>query len=131
MLIDHDFLYIAEKEGEMIGFGAGIPDINEIAINFKKGRLLPFNIFKLLFNKKKTRKIRIILLGVLEEYRQKGVAAVLFARFIETAQKRKIDGGEASWVLESNEMMNKAAVNLNGKKYKTYRIYSKKLTSSS
>lgn len=128
LLIDHDFLYVAEKNGEMIGFGAGIPDINEIAINFKKGRLLPFNIFKLLFNKRKTRKIRIILLGVLEEYRQKGIAAIFFARFIETAKKRGIDGGEASWILESNEMMNKAAINLNGEKYRTYRIYSKSLS---
>jgi GNAT superfamily N-acetyltransferase len=127
LLIDHDFLYIAEKNGEMIGFGAGIPDINEIAIGFNKGRLLPFNIFKLLMKKKKTRKIRIILLGVLEEYRKKGIAAIFFARFIETAKKRGIDGGEASWILESNEMMNKAAVNLNGEKYKTYRIYSKPL----
>lgn len=127
LLIDTRFVYIAELEGQMIGFGAGIPNINEITINFKKGRLFPLNIFKLLFGKKKTKVIRIILLGVLEEYRNLGIAAVFFANFIQSARDFGLTGGEASWILESNTEMCNAAENLNGQKYKTYRILSKKV----
>ncbi len=125
LLIDFRYLFIAEKAGEMIGFGAGVPDVNEIIINFKKGRLFPFNIFKLLFGKKNSKVIRIILLGVLEEYRKSGIAGVFFGNFIKAAREYGLKGGEASWVLENNIEMVKAAANLNGQKYRTYRIYSK------
>lgn len=127
LLIDFRYLFIAEKNGEMIGFGAGVPDVNEIIINFKKGRLLPFNIFKLLFGKKNTKVIRIILLGVLEQYRKSGIAGVFFGNFIKAARENGLKGGEASWVLENNVEMVKAAENLNGQRYRTYRIYSKKI----
>jgi hypothetical protein len=46
--------------------------------------------------------------------------------FYETAARAKKLGykyGEASWVLEDNIMMNRAAEMMSGKRYKTYRIY--------
>ncbi len=129
MLIDERYVFFAEKEdGEVIGFGAAIPDINEITINFKRGSLFPFNIFKLLFGKKKTKKIRIILLGVIEEYRKLGIEGIMFANYIQAARDNGLEAGEASWILESNEMMVKGAENLNGHRTQTYRIYSKKIS---
>jgi len=123
LLIDERYVFMAEKDGKAIGFAAAVPDINEITIDFKKGRLFPFNIFKLLLGKKKTKKIRIILLGVIEEYRKVGIEGVMFANYIQAARKYGLEGGEASWILESNDMMVKAAENLNGKRSHTYRIY--------
>lgn len=127
MIIDDRYVYIAEEKGKMVGFAVGLPNINETVINIKKGRLLPFGIFKLLFGKRKVKKVRIALLGVLEEYRKLGIEAVFFANFIQAARQYNLIGGEASWVLENNEMMVKAAENLNGKKYKVYRIYKKSI----
>jgi len=125
LLVDSRYVFMAEKEGKVIGFGAAIPDINEITKDFKKGRLLPFNIIKLLLNKSKTRKIRIILLGVVEEYRKLGIEGVMFANYIQAARDYGLEGGEASWILESNEMMVKGAENLNGTRTHTYRIFGK------
>lgn len=127
LIADDRWLYIAEEHGKIIGFNITLPDINQITRTFKKGRLLPFNIIKLLLNKKKTNFVRIIALGVLEEYRKKGIEAIFFAKNIETAKQTGVEGGEASWVLESNEMMVKAAENLNGERYKTYRLYNKSI----
>ena len=93
----------------------------------KRGRLLPFGIFKLLFGKKNVKSVRIVLLGVKEEYRKIGIEAVFYANFIRSAQENGLSGGEASWILESNQMMVQGAENLNGKKYKTYRIYTKNI----
>ena len=123
MIADPKFAYIAEKDGEAIGFSVSLPNINEITINFKKGRLLPFNIFKLLMNKKKVKSVRIITAGVVEAHRRKGIEAIFFANNIIEARKRNLTGGEASWILETNKEMVAAAEKLNGKKYKTYRIY--------
>ncbi|NNF36787.1 MAG: GNAT family N-acetyltransferase [Saprospiraceae bacterium] len=128
MILDPRYCYVAELDGKMIGFSVGLPDINEIIINMKRGRLFPFGIFKLLMGKKKTRKVRIVLLGVFEEYRNLGIAAVFFAKLINSAKTYGLEGGEASWVLENNTMMVRGAENLNGKKYKTYRIYSKAIS---
>jgi len=125
LIADDRWLYVAEDNGKIIGFNITLPDINQITKGFKKGRLLPFNVFKLLLNKKKTKYVRIIALGVLEEYRRKGIEAIFFAKNIQTARETGVEGGEASWVLESNEMMVKAAENLNGERYKTYRLYNK------
>ncbi len=127
LLIDEDFAFLAEHEGKPIGFFVSLPNINEITINFNKGRLFPFNIFKLLLNKKKVRHVRIALLGVIDEYRNRGIEAVFYAKNINEARRRDLIGGEASWILENNEEMVKGAEKLNGEKYKTYRIYGQDL----
>jgi GNAT superfamily N-acetyltransferase len=127
MLADEEFCYIAEADGEPVGFSISLPNANEITRTFKKGRLLPFNIIKLLLKKKKTKHVRIAATGVIEDYRRKGIEAIFFAKNILEARKRKLIGGEASWILESNEEMMAAADKLNGELYKTYRLYSSKL----
>lgn len=123
MLVDANFCYIAEDKGKPIGFSISLPDINEIVKTMPKGRLFPFGIFKLLMRKKKTKYVRIATLGVIEEYRKKGIEAIFFAKNILQAKKQNLIGGEASWILENNQMMVQGAEKLNGEKYKTYRIY--------
>jgi GNAT superfamily N-acetyltransferase len=127
MILDPDFCLVAEHNGKMIGFALAIPDVNQIQIKINKGRLLPTGIFKLLFGLKKINYVRIITLGVIEEYRKLGIEACFYASIIKNAARKKIQGGEASWILENNELMNKAMENINGKVYKTYRIYEKVL----
>jgi len=124
MMLDEDFGYIAEHAGKPVAFSISLPNINEITKSFKNGKLLPFNLLSLLFRKKKTKFVRIVAMGVQEEFRKKGIEAIFFAKNILEAKKRGILGGEASWVLENNAMMKKAAENLNGELYKTYRLYS-------
>ena len=123
MLLDPAFAYIAEKDGVPIGFGITLPNINEILIKNKRGRLFPFGIFRLLFGKKKTKTVRVLALGVVEQYRKMGIEAVFFAKNIQETKRRGLVGGEASWVLENNEPMKAAAEHLNGERYKTYRLY--------
>lgn len=127
LLLDEDFAYLAEHNGKAVGFFVSLPNINEITINFKRGRLLPFNFIKLLTNKKKVKHVRIALLGVIEDYRNRGIEAVFYAKNINEAKRRHLIGGEASWILENNEEMVKGAEKLNGEKYKTYRIYTQTL----
>lgn len=56
-----------------------------------------------------------------------GIEACFYAKIIKKGIDTKAKGAEASWILENNEMMNKALQNINGKVYKTYRIYEKAL----
>ena len=104
-----------------------IPDINEIQIKIKRGRLLPFGLFKLLFGLKKIKGIRIITLGVEEEYRKLGIEACFYGNIIEAYRKKKMTRAEASWVLEDNAPMNNALLNIKGIPYKKYRLFEKAL----
>lgn len=128
MIADERFCYIAEHNGEAVGFSISLPNINEITKGFKKGRLFPFNVFKLLMKKKSVSRVRIITMGVIEDYRRLGIEALFFARNIMTAEEMGLHGGEASWILESNTNMIASAEKLNAKRYKTYRIYKCNLT---
>jgi len=123
LVIDPDFVYVAEHNGEAIGFSLTLPDINQIVKTMKKGRLLPFGIFKLLFQKKKINRVRVITLGVVEDYRKMGIEAVFYAKNIQTALDKKIKSAEASWVLEDNSTLNKAIVDLNATVNKRYRVF--------
>ncbi|MDO9376593.1 MAG: hypothetical protein V4725_10365 [Bacteroidota bacterium] len=127
LILDKDFCMLAEKDGKVIGFALAIPDINQILIKIKRGRLFPTGIFKLLLGRKKINYVRVIALGVNEEHRKAGVEAYFYAEIIQKAIDKKISGGEASWILENNEMMNKGLKNLNATIYKRYRIFEKSI----
>jgi len=127
MILDKDFAMVAEHEGKVIGFALAIPDINQTLIKIKRGRLLPTGIFKLLFGKKKINYVRVIALGVTKEYRKAGIEAYFYSEIIQQAMNKKIKGGEASWILENNEMMNNGLIKMNAKVYKRYRILEKSI----
>ena len=124
-VIDPDFVYFAEKDGKMIGVSLTIPNVNEAQIKLKRGRLFPFGVFKLLWGLRKIKSVRILALGTLKEYRRLGIDACFYVRNITTAQRKGIEYGEASWILENNDLMNRAIQQINGKMYRKYRIYEK------
>lgn len=123
MIANKNWIYIAEDHGKVVGFGVTLNNINEISQGFKKGRLFPFNVLKLLRRRHKTKYVRILALGVLEDYRKKGIEAILFSKNILQARKEGVIAGEVSWVLENNEEMTRSAEKLNSELYKTYRIF--------
>jgi GNAT superfamily N-acetyltransferase len=127
LVIDPDFALLAEQNGKLVGFALAVPDINMIAKNIKRGRLLPFGIFKLLFQKKKIKRLRVILLGVLPEYRRMGIEVVFYATIISKGLEKGITEGEASWILDSNEMMKRGVESIGMVPYKRYRMYEKSL----
>jgi hypothetical protein len=113
---------IVNEHGEVIAFALAMRDINQITKDFN-GNLFPFNFLKLIFNKGKMDWLRVLLLGILPEYRGKGLDAVLYYEIIKNGFDLNIKHAEASWILESNEGMNKGVQVVNGQKYKTYGIY--------
>lgn len=127
MVIDSDFALIAEHDGKPIAFALAVPDINVIARTIKKGRLFPTGIFKLLFQRKKIKRLRIILLGVLEPYRRMGIEGVFYARIISRGIEKGYNEAEASWILDNNEMMKKGVEGVNMVPYKRYRMLEKEL----
>lgn len=123
---DPNLCLVAEYKDQFIGWALMVPNINEILIKIKKGRLFPSGIIKLLTGIKKVTSLRIITLGVIEEYRKLGIESVFYSSFIETREQNKyVNRVEASWILEDNVLMNKGIQDINGKVYKKYRLFEK------
>jgi GNAT superfamily N-acetyltransferase len=126
-VIDEDWAYMAEKDGEVVGAALTLPDINQVLAKLN-GRLLPFGWLRFLLGKGKVDQLRVLALGVKHDYRHSGVAAGLYLKHLQTAAAPgKIEGGEMGWILETNGPMNRAMEGMGGKVVKKYRIYEKPL----
>jgi GNAT superfamily N-acetyltransferase len=130
-LVLPEFTLIAEVGHEPVGFILCVPDIN---VAFKKinGRLttcgIPIGLTKLLYYKSRLRTARLIALGVKPKYRRGGIAEMLVLRIIEDAMIRRGFTGELSMTLENNYLINRFLATIGARRYKTYRIYRRALT---
>ncbi len=127
MAVDPDFVFFAEQDGKTIGAGITIPNLNEIFIKIKRGRLFPTGVFRFLFGRKSIKSVRIIALGILPEYRRTGLDMCMYVRSYQAALRKGIRRGEASWILENNDLMNRALVQIGGKVFRKHRLYEKPL----
>lgn len=122
-VLDEDFIIFAEIEGKPVGFAVALPDFNQALIKIKNGKLFPFGLWHILRAKKYIDRFRVITLGILPEYRKLGLGALLYYKLWKTAYEKGYRECEASWILENNKDMNAAMNRLDGRLYKTYRIY--------
>jgi len=125
-IIDPEVALIAEVNGNPVGFSLAVPNVN-IILKHLNGRLFPFGFIKFLLNKKKINGVRIITLGVIEEYRNKGLDSLLYYYSYKKGTAHGYNHTETSWILEDNYPMNKAMIAIGAKHYKTYRFYDYKL----
>jgi GNAT superfamily N-acetyltransferase len=126
-VLNEDWTFMAEKDGEVVGAALTLPDINQVMAKLN-GRLLPFGWAKFLLGKRKIDQLRVFALGVKHEYRHTGIAAGLYLRHLEEAAKPEaIGGGEMGWILETNKPMNRAMEGMGGKVVKKYRLYERGL----
>jgi ribosomal protein S18 acetylase RimI-like enzyme len=121
-----DLVWLAEIEGKPVGFILCIPDINE-ALGKINGRLTtfgwPIGLAKLLYYKSRIKRVRLVALGVIPQYRRNGIAEMLVLRTIEEAMIKRGFVGEASLIMENNQLMNRFLAAIGLEKEKTYRIY--------
>ncbi|TYB30650.1 MAG: hypothetical protein FXF47_08195 [Candidatus Mcinerneyibacterium aminivorans] len=116
---------IYDKENP-IGFSLSLPDANQ-AIKKTNGKLFPFGFIKMMLAWKNIDRVRNITMGVIPEYRQKGVEALLIHKTFENVMEMGINKADLGWILENNKMMNRELVNIGAEIYKKFRIYEKKL----
>ncbi|MCK6549064.1 N-acetyltransferase [Myxococcota bacterium] len=115
-----ELVIFIEVEGRPVAFACTIPNINEIMP--RNGKLFPFGWWKLLTGMKKIKYARLVTLGVIPEYRKRGLEAMLFVETVVQSKKLGMQGGEIGWTLEDNDLVNRAIESMDGKKDRTYRI---------
>ena len=100
----------------------GIPRLAKL-----NGHLLPFGWAKALRARRKINAIRVIVLGVMPDYRHTGVAARLYQMHFDAAERTPQKGGEMGWTLEVNEPMNRALQGMVAEVKRRYRVYERAL----
>lgn len=126
-LIVPELTSIAEIDGQAVGAGFGLLDYNQI-IKKIDGRLFPLGWWKLLTQKKKIDRLRLISTNVLPEYQKWGLGLVTLARILPDAITYGIQIGEFSWVLESNSLSRGTIERGGAKRSKVHRLYDRSLS---
>lgn len=129
-ILDPNVVFIVELDGEAIGFGLSLPDLNKpLHMAYPTpSSLEAITMLKLAWHWKVRRKVdwlRVFALGVIPEFRGKGVDAMMYLETAKAAVRRGYKWAEMSWILENNDMMNRSIELFGGKLYKTYRMYQK------
>jgi GNAT superfamily N-acetyltransferase len=122
-LVSEDNVWMAEREGRVIAYALAVPDYNQAFIKMPCGRLLPWGWWHLLTAKRRIDGVRIMILGVLPQFRRMGIDWLLYARIASQARRNGFAWGEACYVMESNTPMKKMMAALGGKLIKRYRLY--------
>ncbi|MGI9557084.1 MAG: hypothetical protein ACR2N5_03990 [Solirubrobacterales bacterium] len=122
-LLDENWAYVAERDGEVLGAGLSLPDVNQVLARMG-GRLLPFGWLTFLLGKRKIDRVRIFALGVKSGYRHLGIDAALYVKHLRSGRsdENPIWRGEAGWILETNRAMNKGMVAMGGTVSRRYRF---------
>lgn len=122
MILDEDIAFVGELNGEPVGFSLSIPDANQALIK-ANGRLFPIGLIKILWEKRKINGIRVLVMGVLSQFRHQGFDTVFYKRTYEEGRKKGYLSAEASMINESNVSMKRVLERLGARIYKTYRMY--------
>lgn len=126
MILNPELAIFAEIDGKPIGMAVALPDINQVFSRFH-GRLLPVGIFHLLRRKQIINRARLVMLGVLPEYRNRGLEMLLIYEIVKRAAANGIVEGECGWTLEDNHSINSAIEAAGGVRNKTFRLFQKEV----
>jgi hypothetical protein len=123
---DPRLIKVISHNDEAVGYLLGFPDLSA-ALQRARGRLLPFGLFDLLLEKKRTKWVAINGAGILPEFHGRGGNAILYSEMEKTIREFNYHHADLTQVAETAIQMRRDLVNLGGKTYKNHRVYTKDL----
>jgi len=124
--IDPDIVFFAEVDGKPVGASLAVPDLN-VGLRVARGKLFPFGLLRLLAARKNIHLVRVMSMGVLKEYRNRGIDLAFYYYSYKYGVPKGYVSAEMSWVEKDNAAMTNSAIKLGGKPYRTYRVYERAL----
>jgi len=121
-ILDPDVSYLAFIDGEAVGCFVVLPDLHQV-LKKVNGSLFPFGWAKFLWYKRKVDCMRVLIMGVLEEHRLKGIESLFYREGCRIALEKGYKKAEMSWLLEDNYKVIRGVEMMGGKRYRTYRLY--------
>ena len=129
-IADPELIVVARSGDEPVGFGIALPDFNQILIRLN-GRMTPLALLKYLYYRRRINCARIFVMFVVPAFRRKGVAHALYYHIFVHGVAKGFSTGEGSTIGEANTQMRTDIEGFGGERYKTYRVFSKVISSMS
>jgi GNAT superfamily N-acetyltransferase len=126
-LVDPPLARIAFMDGEPAGFLLAIPNVNPALAVLNGSMTNPIRVLRAMMIGRRREALRLIIMGVKEQYRLRGIEGVLFYEGLQAALDHGYKTCEYSWILEDNELTKRTVRLMDAVHSKTYRIYSKPL----
>jgi GNAT superfamily N-acetyltransferase len=111
---------------EVVGFMVAMPDLYEGIVK-SKGRLFPFGFIHILRAGKRARQLDLLLAGIADKYRGKGVDMLMGREMLKSAIAAGIEYFDSHHELETNSLVRAEMERQGGQIYKRYRIFQKPL----
>ena len=128
-ILNFDFVtMVANEKDEIVAVGLGMPSLSE-ALRKCQGRLFPFGWYHLLkaLRAKKMTDFDLLLIGVLPEYQNKGVNALIFDEMTPYFAKYGIERIETTSILETNSKSLANFIEFDKIQHKRRRAFTKEL----
>ena len=130
-LVEPKLAFFAEIDNEPVGFALTIPNFNEALRRAYPRPGVPefVTMAQVAWHwkvRKSIRGVRMPLMGVKKEYRNKGVELAMLLEVMKALLPSPYDYLDSGWILETNPLI-KISTSLGGQVYKTHRFYEKSL----
>lgn len=126
-LINPEYIkFIDDSNGKMIAFTIVMPSLSK-ALQKANGKLFPLGWIDLLKAKRKNKEVIFYLIGILPEYQNKGITAIIFGEYYKTFLKNGVQTCIRTPELEENHAIHNLWKNFNPVIHKRRRTYSKPL----
>jgi hypothetical protein len=129
IILNPKFIKVVESSDGIVGFAIGIPDISD-AVRRSGGKLLPFGIFRILRDLKRSKKLLMLLGGVRKSYRGKGLDVLMAAKMLQACMINEMEMIDLHLILENNTRMRAECERIGGEVIKKFRIYHKDLVNN-
>ncbi len=125
-LLDPRFVKAVAKGEEVVGFFIAIPNLYEGIVR-ARGRLFPFGFVHILRAMKTAKQLDLLLGGIKEEFRGRGVDMVMGAAMLRSAAAAGHEVMDSHHELETNTRVRAEMERGGGTIYKRYRIFQKRI----
>lgn len=124
-----DLEKVITYDGNVVGFMLGFPDVTR-AIQKSRGHLTPLSILRLLWTSKRSRRLVLNGMGIMERYQRLGGNALIYseiARTVRGTDRYEFDEAEMVQINEQTDLMLADMQRLGAQVYKRHRVYTKSL----
>ncbi len=118
--------FVLNEEGKMVAFSIVMPSFSK-ALQKANGNLFPFGFYQLLKAKKESKDVLFYLIGILPEFQNKGVTALIFKEYYYTFTQKGIKNCIRTPELEENIAIQNIWKNFNPQVFRRRRTFSKNI----
>ncbi len=128
-MLTEGLVWVALWDGEPAGVLVTLLDFNQ-ALKPLRGRLLGPGLLKALpylVGWRRPDTARVLMLGVRQQFRRKGIEVMLLLEGLQVARKLGVVSAEASWIPDDNEPVIRTITAQGGEVSKVYRLYDRRI----